>query len=176
VPIENPSLTLEGIAPNMPDMLTQLEKRVIASIQEDIPIVERPYRQLAQKLGVDEKTVLETLKNLCRRGVIRRFGATLRHQKSGFAANAMVAWQVDEKRIEKVGQIMASFREVSHCYRRDPTPNWPYNLYTMVHGTSEENCRQTAGRMAAKASVSAYTLLFSRRELKKTSMKYFSSE
>jgi DNA-binding Lrp family transcriptional regulator len=68
----------------------------------------------------------------------------LRHQKSGFQANAMTAWQVDEDRIEAVGKIMASFREVSHCYRRDPADGWPYNLYTMIHGKSEADCRNTA--------------------------------
>jgi DNA-binding Lrp family transcriptional regulator len=68
---------------------------------------------------------------------------------------------------------MASFRAVSHCYRRDPTPQWPYNLYTMVHGKDEAGCRATAEKMAAKAEVKDYALLFSRRELKKTSMQYF---
>ncbi len=154
-------------------MLTELEKRVIASIQGDIPIVERPYAELARKLGISEQLLLDTLRSLCRRGVIRRFGATLRHQKSGYGANAMTAWQVEEDRVEEVGRIMASFREVSHCYRRDPTPRWPYNLYTMIHGSTEEDCRQVARRMAREAKVDDYTLLFSRRELKKTSMQYF---
>jgi DNA-binding Lrp family transcriptional regulator len=157
-------------------MLTELEKSVIASIQGDIPIVARPYRQIAEKLGISEESLLNTLQDLCARGVIRRFGATLRHQKSGFEANAMTAWRVEEDRIEEVGKLMAAFREVSHCYRRSPTPQWPYNLYTMIHGQSEEACLKTARRMAKKAGVSTYTLLFSQRELKKTSMKYFPSK
>ncbi len=156
--------------------MNELEKRVIASIQGDIPIVERPYAELARKLGISEQLMLDTLQSLCRRGVIRRFGATLRHQKSGYGANAMTAWQVEEDRVEEVGRIMASFREVSHCYRRDPTPQWPYNLYTMIHGSTEEDCRQVARRIAIQAAVKDYTLLFSRRELKKTSMQYFQVE
>ena len=107
------------------------------------------------------------------RGVIRRFGATLRHQKSGFEANAMTAWIVDEKRIEEVGQIMASHKEVSHCYRRNPTNSWPYNLYTMIHGLDEASCIATAKRMSEKTGVTKFKLLFSRKELKKTSMKYY---
>jgi DNA-binding Lrp family transcriptional regulator len=154
-------------------MLTDLEKKVIASIQGDIPIVSRPYQVLAEAIDVSEETFLETLQRLTDRGVIRRFGATLRHQKSGFAANAMTAWQVDEARIEAVGEIMASFRAVSHCYRRDPADGWPYNLYTMIHGKSEEDCRETAKQMSAKSGVETYQLLFSRRELKKISMTYF---
>ncbi len=113
-------------------MLIELEKKIIASIQGDIPVISRPYLEISKKLKITEETLLETLKDLCDRGVIRRFGATIRHQKSGFAANAMVAWIVDEKRIEEVGEKMSSFKEVSHCYRRNPTDEWPYNLYTMA--------------------------------------------
>lgn len=154
-------------------MLTELEKKVIASIQGDIPISRRPYRELARSIGIAEDLFVQTLQALTDRGVIRRFGATLRHQKSGFQANAMTAWQVEEERIDAVGEIMASFKEVSHCYRRDPTENWPYNLYTMIHGTDEEHCRETAEKMAEKAGVDTYCLLFSKKELKKTSMTYF---
>jgi len=154
-------------------MLTELEKKIIASIQEDILIISRPYLEISKKLKISEETLLRTLKDLCDRGVIRRFGATIRHQKSGFAANAMVAWIVDEKRIEEVGEKMSSFKEVSHCYRRNPTDEWPYNLYTMVHANNEDACREIARTMSSKTRVENYKLLFSRRELKKTSMKYF---
>jgi DNA-binding Lrp family transcriptional regulator len=153
--------------------LTDLEKKVIASIQGDIPIVSRPYQVLAEQIGISEETFIEILQHLTEQGVIRRFGATLRHQKSGFQANAMTAWQVDEERIEEVGQIMASFRAVSHCYRRDPADGWPYNLYTMIHGKSETDCRETARKMSEKSGVQTYQLLFSRQELKKISMTYF---
>ena len=85
----------------------------------------------------------------------------------------MTAWLVDEARMDEVGAIMASFKEVSHCYRRNPTPDWKYNLYTMIHATSEPECYQIAADMAAAAQVATYSLLFSRRELKKTSMAYF---
>jgi DNA-binding Lrp family transcriptional regulator len=154
-------------------MLTELEKKVIASIQGDIPIVPRPYQALAAAVGISEAEFIETLQTLTDRGVIRRFGATLRHQMSGFQANAMTAWQVAEDRIEEVGRIMASFRAVSHCYRRDPAEDWPYNLYTMIHGKDEAACRRTARKMAEKTGVHDYRLLFSRRELKKISMTYF---
>jgi len=156
-------------------MLTELEKKVVASIQEDIPVISRPYLEISKKLKISEETLLKTLKDLCDRGVIRRFGATIRHQKSGFAANAMVAWIVDEKRIEEVGEKMSSFKEVSHCYRRNPTHEWPYNLYTMVHANNKDTCREIAKTMSSETSVENYKLLFSQRELKKTSMKYFTA-
>jgi DNA-binding Lrp family transcriptional regulator len=154
-------------------MLSDIEKRLIAQIQEDIPLTPRPYQEMAQRLKITEEEALQILQDLCDRGVIRRFGATLRHQRSGYAANAMVAWQVAEDRIDVVGAIMAGFEQVSHCYRRNPSDTWPYNLYTMVHATDETSCINTACRMSEQAEVDTYRLLFSRRELKKTSMKYF---
>lgn len=154
-------------------MLNLLEKKVIASIQENLPLVERPYHQLAQKIGTTEAEFLEIMEKLVEMGVIRRFGATLRHQKSGFSANAMVAWQVPEDKIQVVGRQMAQSTAVSHCYRRDPKPTWPYNLYTMIHATSEKMCRETTQTLSEKTGVKTYQLLFSRRELKKTSMVYF---
>lgn len=157
-------------------MLTDLEKKIIASIQEDLAITERPYLEISEKLGISEEKLLEYLQSLCKRGIIRRFGATLRHQKTGFTANAMVAWQVDEDRVEEVGNSLASFKQVSHCYRRNPTKGWPFNLYTMIHATDEGSCRQTARKMSQEAEVENYSLLFSRRELKKTSMVYFPSD
>jgi DNA-binding Lrp family transcriptional regulator len=157
-------------------MLSDIEKKVIAAIQEEIPIAARPYLAIATRIGISEDTLLETLRDLCRRGVIRRFGATLRHQRSGYRANAMTAWQVPEAQVEAAGRIMATWVQVSHCYRRDPVPGWPYNLYTMIHAADEAQCRRIAAEIAAAAGVENYTLLFSRQELKKTSMLYFSDE
>jgi siroheme decarboxylase len=157
-------------------LLTDIEKKTIASIQQDIPIAERPYREIALSLGISEETLLQTLRSLCERGILRRLGATLRHQRTGYKANAMGAWKVDEDHIDAVGKLMASFRQVSHCYRRNPTPDWPYNLYTMIHADDEDACRETAQAMSQAAGVAQYELLFSRQELKKTSMIYFTDD
>jgi DNA-binding Lrp family transcriptional regulator len=157
-------------------MLSETEQKVIAAIQGDIPITAHPYRELAARVGMEETAFLEILEGLRARSIIRRFGATLRHQKSGYAANAMGAWQVPEERIESVGDRMATCRQISHCYRRNPNPNWPYNLYTMIHAESPEACWEIAREMARATDIEVYTLLFSLRELKKTSMTYFSIE
>ncbi len=154
-------------------MLTELDKKIIASIQGDIPITERPYLEIAENLGISEEMLLERLKKLCDEGVMRRFGATIRHQKSGYEANAMVAWKVDEDRVDAVGEKMASFSSVSHCYRRNPKDDWPYNLYTMIHAKDEASCWEIARNISIETSIDNYTLLFSRKELKKTSMEYF---
>jgi len=156
--------------------MNDLEKKIVSSVQANIPLTQRPYRQLAREIGMTETDLLEKLQVLCDNGVIRRFGATLRHQRSGYSANAMAAWQVDEQRIETVGRTLASFKAVSHCYRRNPTQQWPYNLYTMIHAKNEAECRDTARKMAQTAEVETYRLLFSRKELKKTSMLYFPTD
>jgi DNA-binding Lrp family transcriptional regulator len=153
--------------------LTDLEKKIIALLQTDIPVVERPFLEMAEKIGITEDAFLKVLNDLNDRNMIRRFGATLKHQKSGYKANAMVAWQIPEERVEEVGPIMASFREITHCYRRNPAPGWDNNLYTMVHGATEEECYDIARRVSEAINEDTYSLLFSRQELKKTSMKYF---
>ncbi len=154
-------------------MLNKTEQKVIAAIQGDMPITAHPYRELAARVGMTEAAFIAVLEGLRDRDIIRRFGATLRHQKSGYAANAMGAWKVPEERIEAVGARMAACRQISHCYRRNPNADWPYNLYTMIHAESPEACREIARDMARATGVADYTLLFSLRELKKTSMTYF---
>jgi DNA-binding Lrp family transcriptional regulator len=134
--------------------LTDVEKKIIALIQADIPVTERPFLEIAKQVGVEEDVVLKTLRKFHGDGTIRRFGVTIRHQISGYKANAMVAWQVDEDRIDDVGKLMAAFEGVTHCYRRNPAP-------------------KMAEAMSTLTSVTNYSLLFSREELKKTSMKYF---
>ncbi len=154
-------------------MLTDLEKKIIALLQTDIPVVKRPFLEMAQQIGITEDQFLSVLKDLNDRGMIRRFGATLKHQKSGFKANAMVAWKVDEDRVEKTGNIMATFQEITHCYRRNPAPGWKYNLYTMIHAADEDECYAIAKKISEAVGEEEYELLFSRQELKKTSMRYF---
>ncbi len=154
-------------------MLTDLEKKVIALLQTDIPVVKRPFKEMGEKIGISEDEFLAVLKGLDERNMIRRFGATLKHQKSGFTANAMVAWKVDEDKVEETGNIMATFQEITHCYRRNPAPGWKYNLYTMVHATSEDQCYAIVEKISKAVGQDEYELLFSKKELKKTSMKYF---
>ncbi len=160
-------------------MLSDLEKRVILALQRDLEITPDPFRELAAQLETPEAEVLAVIRRLMETGYIRRFGATLRHQQSGFAANALVAWAIPGDRITEIGKKMAAYREVSHCYFRkpaNPAASWPYNLYTMVHGRTPEDCILTAARMAAATGMDTYEMLFSETELKKTTMRYFREE
>ena len=153
--------------------LTPLEKRLIHELSGDIGLSPTPFEELGRRLGLSEEAVVEAVRRLKSQGILRRFGATLRHQLSGFTANAMVVWQVAEAEVEEKGRILAAFDEVTHCYHRPTVAGWPYNLYTMIHAGSEEDCRVLARRMSVAAGVPEYELLFSDEELKKTSMRYF---
>ncbi len=153
--------------------MDERDKRVVALVQGDLPLDTRPFRILAEKAGLTEEDFLARVVSLKDRGIIRRFGATLRHQEAGYSSNAMAAWMVPEGRVEEVGRVMASFREVSHCYQRRPAKGWRYNLYTMIHGDDPEQCRRKAEDMSKKSGVEEYVLLFSEKEFKKTSMEYF---
>jgi len=153
--------------------LDQLDRRIISFVQGDLPLEPRPFQALAAELGVDEGEVARRLSAMAEAGVMRRFGATLRHQKSGFAANVMVAWRVPEADCDQVGQTLAGYRRVSHCYHRRPCPDFDYNLFTMVHGRDHDDCRRLVDEMAAEVGGPEHALLFSLQELKKTSMRYY---
>lgn len=154
-------------------MLDEVDKKIIGLIQGDIPLDPRPFALMAEKVGIGEDEFVERVVSLKKSGVIRRFGATLRHQGVGFSANAMVAWVVPDGRVEEVGNAMSQFRHVTHCYQRSPKADWKYNLYTMIHGDNREECHRFAEKMSEQTGVEEYALLFSEKEFKKTSMKYY---
>ncbi|MBU1742312.1 MAG: Lrp/AsnC family transcriptional regulator, partial [Proteobacteria bacterium] len=115
-------------------------------------------------------------KRLADEGILRRFGATLKHQNSGFAANALVAWRVPPARLDEVGPALAAHRRITHCYHRRPHPNFDYNLYTMIHGATEAEVRRIAAELAARTGLEDRLVLFSSAELKKTTMRYFQAD
>jgi len=153
--------------------LAELEKRIVQGLQEDLPIVSRPFRMVAERIGITEGELLAAIRRFMHDGTIRRLGATLRHHRSGFSANAMVVWRVGDHDLARVAKVLASFREVTHCYQRPALAAWPYRLFTMIHGRSRDECEELARRMAEKAGVPDYRLLFTVDELKKTTMVYF---
>jgi DNA-binding Lrp family transcriptional regulator len=154
-------------------MLSDLDKKVILALQRDLEICPRPFLQVAEFLGIGEEEFLAAVRSLLARGYIRRFGATLRHQQSGYEANALVAWAVPEADLQRIGRHLARHRAVTHCYARRPAPSWPYNLYTMIHGRTPEECVRIAAQMAVETGITHYEMLFSETELKKTTMRYF---
>lgn len=153
--------------------LSEQQKQIIRLLQGDIPVCKTPFRKLANKIGIAERTLLDDIRSMKSQGLLRRFGATLRHQKVGLRANAMSVWRVPEGRLEELGQLLASLPQVTHCYERQPHAGFPYNLYAMIHGRSRKECERIAQEVAERSGVHDYELLFSSRENKKESMQYF---
>ena len=151
----------------------ELDKKIIGLIQGDLPLDPRPFAVMAKSIGITEGEFIKKVRAMKKTGIIRRFGATLRHQEAGFSSNAMVAWLVPDDRIEEVGSAMAEFREVTHCYQRRPWKDWKYNIYTMLHGDTKDECNRVARRISQQTGIAEYVLLFSEKEFKKTSMEYF---
>lgn len=154
-------------------MLEELDKQIIAMMQDDFPLVAEPYLEIANKLGIREEELLERLKKYRQSGQIRKMGAVLRHRQVGYAANALCAWLVPEERISEVGEMFAKLEVVTHCYARVTKPSWPYNFYTMLHAQSREQCNSIARELAEQAGLAKYLMLFSTKEWKKNSMQYF---
>ena len=158
----------------MSSSFTSAEKHILAIVQGNLPDSLTPYKDIAHEAGVSEQEVLALLQRLKENGAIRRFGASIRHQQAGWAHNAMVAWKATEAEADKYGSLAALSPNISHAYFRPSSiEDWPYTFYTMVHGRSEDECRDVVEKLAAGWPLKEFIILRSVRELKKTSMIYF---
>jgi len=153
--------------------LTAGEKALVRVLQEDLPLVSRPFAELALSLGLGEEELIERARALLEEGIMRRFAGVLRHQEAGFMANGMACWVVPEERIEEVGRVLAASPRVSHCYWRPTYPDWPYPLFAMVHSRTREQCESIVADLSEQTGISEYVVLFSTREYKKERVKYF---
>lgn len=154
-------------------ILEELDKRIIAAMQEDFPLAERPYREIAGRIGISENELIARLGRYREQGRIRKMGAVLRHREVGFLANALCAWIVPAEKLEEAGMAMAASPAVTHCYAREPQPAWPYNLYIMLHAHTREECRAQAAKLSQAAGLTDYIMLFSTKEWKKSNVRYF---
>ncbi|MDR1616903.1 MAG: Lrp/AsnC family transcriptional regulator [Syntrophomonadaceae bacterium] len=152
---------------------SEMERKVIELLQGDIPLTPRPYKRLARELGVTEEEVVACIKKLCDERIIKRLAGILRHRKAGYNFNAMVVWQVSAGQADDKGGILASFPEVSHCYRRQTPKDFPYQLFTMVHAKNKEHFSGILKNMRSRSGLQNYLVLESIEELKKSSMIYF---
>ena len=157
----------------MPKLLPGKDKRLVRVLQEDLPLEGRPFRALAQAWGMTEEAILEAARRFLREGVMRRYGATLRHQAAGYVVNAMACWQVPGGRLEAAGNAAAALRAVSHCYERRAFPEWPYALYTMIHARSEEDLSALLRQLAQEIRPVACVVLRTVHEYKKVRLRYF---
>jgi DNA-binding Lrp family transcriptional regulator len=151
---------------------------LIKALQGPMAAVERPYDEAAAELGIDTEALLERLRSLVDRKILRRVAAILYHRRAGFSANGMGVWKVPEDEIMETGARMASFRGVSHCYQRPTYEDWPYSVFTMAHGRSKEECDAVLDSIAEDCGIGpdGRATLYSSTEYKKIRLHYFTDD
>lgn len=149
---------------------------VVRCIQEDLPLLEKPFHEWGRKLKMGEDDLLHLIERWLQQGIMRRFAAVLNHRQVGFKANGMIVWRCPEEQVDSLGAVLASHGEVSHCYHRPARPGWPFNLYAMIHGRSVEECERIAGKLGEAIGLKDFQILFSTREFKKIRLKLFWKE
>ena len=143
------------------------DNRIIRCLHRGLAIESRPFLAPAQELGTIEDELLEVIRLLIANGFIRRYGAVVRHEQVGYSSNVLVAWKIPEERIDEFEAVIRDLTEVSHGYERVSYPEWPYNVYTMIHGHSKDECLGVVERISGAIKIAEYTLLFTKREFKK---------
>ncbi|WP_374675689.1 Lrp/AsnC family transcriptional regulator [Ideonella sp.] len=154
--------------------LSELDRALVAATQAGLPLVARPYEAIGAVLGISGDEVRERLAAMLASGVVRRIGAVPHHVKLGFTANGMSVWDVDDARVDALGEAIAALPGVSHCYRRPRhLPDWPYNLFVMLHGRERAEVEQQATRVAALLgdACRGHEILYSTAVLKKTGLR-----
>ena len=152
---------------------TEEDKAFIRELQKDMSIVDEPFVKAANNLGITEDELFSKMKYYENIGVMRRFAAILRHRQVGFTANGMIVWKVPEDRIAEVGKKLGSFPQISHCYQRPTYPDWPYNVFSMIHCKTQDEANDMAKTIQDQIHVGDFRILFSSREFKKTRVEYF---
>ncbi len=156
----------------------QRDIEVIRALQGPMAAVERPYDEAAAELGVSTEELLEHLRGMVERKLLRRVAAILFHRRAGFSANGMGVWKVPEAEIAETGRRMASFRGVSHCYQRPTYADWPYSVFTMAHGRSKQECDAVLDSIAEECGMGSAdrATLYSSTEYKKIRLHYFTED
>lgn len=155
-------------------MIDDIDRALIVATQDGLPLVPRPYHAIAERLGLVPEEVMRRLEKLLADGVIRRIGAVPNHYAIGWTANGMTVWDVPDEAIDAIGAEVGALDFVTHCYRRPRAlPEWPYNLFAMVHGGTREEVLAKAGVIADLLGerVRARDILFSSRILKKSGLR-----
>jgi siroheme decarboxylase len=174
------ALTSEGVAVEPVDLepvaYDELDKDVIRATQGDMPVISEPYALAAARLGIDTGALLEHMRGMRERGLLRRVAAILYHRRAGFSANGMGVWKVSPEQIAELGPRMASFRGISHCYERPIYEDWPYSVFTMAHGRSKEECDAVLDAIAEQTGIHERATLYSSTEFKKIRLLYFTED
>jgi len=154
----------------------QFDRDVVVATQGNLPVVPEPWAPAAEQLGIPVDDLLAHLRGMQERGLLRRVAGILFHRRAGFSANGMGVWKVPEDQIEEIGPQMAAFRGISHCYQRPTYEDWPYQVFTMAHGRSKEECDAILDTIAAKFPIEDRATLYSSTEFKKVRLLYFTDD
>jgi len=152
-----------------------VDRDFVRELQKDLLLASRPFLPAARALGWTEEKVIRVLKRYVKHGAVRRVASVLRPVNAGFPANVLVVWAPDNKSIDRLGRVAAAHKNVSHCYERpaDPGANWPFSVYTMIHGHSAAECVRVIHSISRESGVTAYRELKTVKEYKKVRMEYF---
>ncbi|MCZ4306407.1 AsnC family transcriptional regulator [Zoogloeaceae bacterium G21618-S1] len=156
------------------EKIDSIDRALIVATQSGLPLVSRPYDALGETLGLPAREVQARMARLLEIGVIRRMGAVPNHYALGYVANGMTVWDVDDAQIDVLGEAVGQMACVTHCYKRPRhMPDWPYNLFAMVHGHDRAEVLVQAEQIAERlgAAVRARDVLFSSKILKKTGLR-----
>lgn len=156
-----------------PVWLTRRQKMLGRALQGHMVITADLYAVAADDAGWQVDDALEEIQEWKESGLIRRVGVLLDHHRAGFRANGMAVFRTPEDEVDRAGRALASRRQVTHCYRRATPPGWDYQLFAMVHGGTTEQVEDCVERMAQEVGLKDYCVLFSTREFKKVSPRYF---
>jgi DNA-binding Lrp family transcriptional regulator len=156
--------------------LTARDIDVIRAVQGDLALARDPFASPARALRTTVDGLIEELLDLQRRGYLRRFAAILRHRKAGFGANGMAVWNVPVDDVLDMGQTMAGYTTISHCYQRPVYSDWKYNLFTMIHARKKGECEEFVKELSKRHALDDYAVLYSTTEYKKVRLAYFTPE
>jgi DNA-binding Lrp family transcriptional regulator len=156
--------------------LTDDDIRAIRALQQDMPLVSRPFAAEAAEVGMTEDELLRYAHTFVADGRMRRCAAILAHRRAGFLSNGMGVWKMDEEHAEELGYKIAAFPQVTHCYQRPVYEDWPYRVFSMVHARTEEKVREVIEGISDETGLKEYDILFSTKEYKKTRVPYFTGE
>jgi DNA-binding Lrp family transcriptional regulator len=156
-------------------MLGEDERRIVRALQDHLPIGPDPYETVAKNLDVSEDKLLSLLNEWRESGVLRRVALVMRHDRIGFKANGMCVWDVMEESALTIGRKVAAYPSVTHCYQRLRKPEFPYNLYAMIHTGEWPSTQTLFHKISMESGLMEGRLLCSLQEFKKTSMRYFES-
>jgi len=154
--------------------MDHIDRKIISASQAGLPLTPEPYQSLAEQIGISSDDLMQRLRHMQERGIIRRIGAIPNHYKLGYKHNGMTVWDIDDAYIDELGKKIGTLEFVSHCYHRPRhLPEWPYNLFAMVHGKTAEaaelQIQQIADLLGEQCR--AYEVLYSTRILKKTGLR-----